>query len=85
MRQNRCHECSSSRRSRKGVTYSFFYSFQKAFEAALSAFENFQKLPPSQRRLYVAWTCDAEKEETRRRRLGEALERLAKGEKLGMK
>jgi uncharacterized protein YdeI (YjbR/CyaY-like superfamily) len=49
------------------------------------ACENFLKLAPSARRLYVAWILDAKKEETRLRRLREAIELLAAGRKLGMK
>jgi uncharacterized protein YdeI (YjbR/CyaY-like superfamily) len=43
------------------------------------------RLPPSEKRLYVGWIVSAKKEETRLRRLGEAILRLDKGLKLGMK
>ncbi len=49
------------------------------------ACENFFKLAPSHRRLYVGWILEAKKEETRLRRLREAVELLAAGRKLGMK
>ena len=47
--------------------------------------KNFMLLPPSQRRLYVAWILDAKREETRRRRIAEAVRKLALGEPLGLK
>ena len=49
------------------------------------ACENFFKLAPSARRLYVGWILEGKKEETRLRRLREAIELLAAGRKLGMK
>jgi len=49
------------------------------------ASQNFERLPPSEKRLYVGWIVSAKKEETRLRRLGEAILRLDKGLKLGMK
>jgi uncharacterized protein YdeI (YjbR/CyaY-like superfamily) len=49
------------------------------------AWENFCKLPPSHRRNYILWVSDAKKAETRQRRIQEAIERLEKNEKLGLK
>ncbi len=49
------------------------------------AAENFDKLPPSQRRLYVRWVDEAKKLETKQRRLDEAISRLEANQKLGMK
>ena len=54
-------------------------------EAHRRAFGNFSRLTPSQRRLYVGWIMSAKKEETRSRRLREAIARLEKGQLLGMK
>ena len=58
-------------------------------EAALGknkkALENFNKLAPSYKRHYVGWIASAKREETRARRLTEALRLLEKNEKLGMK
>jgi uncharacterized protein YdeI (YjbR/CyaY-like superfamily) len=45
----------------------------------------FAALPPSHRRQYVAWITAAKREETRLRRLDEAIARLSRGERLGMK
>jgi uncharacterized protein YdeI (YjbR/CyaY-like superfamily) len=59
------------------------------FEAGLNshpvAAENFRKLPPSHRRNYVRWVTEAKKEETRLRRLAEAVRMLEADERLGMK
>ena len=49
------------------------------------AWENFSKLPPSHRRNYIGWISDAKREETRRRRILEAIRMLEKNERLGMK
>jgi uncharacterized protein YdeI (YjbR/CyaY-like superfamily) len=49
------------------------------------AWENFNSLPPSHRRNYISWISDAKKEETRQRRIREALRRLEKNERLGLK
>jgi uncharacterized protein YdeI (YjbR/CyaY-like superfamily) len=45
----------------------------------------FEALPPSQQRMYIGWIDSAKREETRRRRLGEAITRLAAGKRLGLK
>ena len=47
--------------------------------------DNFEGLPPSEKRLYVGWILDAKKEETRKRRLAEAVARLEQGLRLGLK
>jgi uncharacterized protein YdeI (YjbR/CyaY-like superfamily) len=49
------------------------------------AWDNFQALAPSYRRNYIGWICAAKTEETRDRRIKEAIGKLAKNEKLGMK
>ena len=49
------------------------------------AWETFISLPPSHRREYIAWITDAKKEETRQRRIREAIDRLEKNQRLGMK
>jgi uncharacterized protein YdeI (YjbR/CyaY-like superfamily) len=50
-----------------------------------AAWESFSRLAPSHRREYVGWIDSAKKEETRQRRLAEAVSRLERNEKLGMK
>jgi uncharacterized protein YdeI (YjbR/CyaY-like superfamily) len=49
------------------------------------ALDNFERLPPSQKRLYIGWILDARKGETRKRRLAEAVARLEQGLRLGLK
>ena len=59
------------------------------FEQALASNEraryHFERLAPSYRRLYLRWICDAKREETRQKRVAEALQLLEQGKKLGMK
>ncbi|MGD8505751.1 MAG: YdeI/OmpD-associated family protein [Candidatus Bathyarchaeota archaeon] len=49
------------------------------------ALGNFNNLAKSYKRQYVGWITSAKREETRRRRLSEAIRLLEKNEKLGMK
>jgi uncharacterized protein YdeI (YjbR/CyaY-like superfamily) len=49
------------------------------------AWEHFQKLAPSHQRNYIGWISEAKKEETRQRRIQEAIARLEKNETLGLK
>ena len=56
-----------------------------ALRANPRAWEHFQNLAPSYRRLYIAWIMDAKKEETRARRLREAVALLEQNKKLGLK
>jgi uncharacterized protein YdeI (YjbR/CyaY-like superfamily) len=49
------------------------------------AWEYFQSLAPSYRRNYIGWITAAKTEETRARRIAEAIILLARNEKLGMK
>ena len=58
---------------------------ERAFKAEPAAWRFFETLAPSYRRAYVGWIDAAKREETKERRLREAVARLAKGEKLGLK
>ena len=58
---------------------------QKALTNHPEAKRNFEALSPSQRRLYFAWIDSAKREETKLRRLQEAIGLLAKGQRLGLK
>lgn len=49
------------------------------------AWENFQKLAPSQQRNYIGWISDAKRKETRQWRIQEAIRLLEKNERLGLK
>jgi uncharacterized protein YdeI (YjbR/CyaY-like superfamily) len=58
---------------------------ERALKADPKAWQFFERLAPSYRRAYIGWVDAAKREETRERRLREAVERLAKGERLGLK
>jgi len=49
---------------------------RKAFRAGEPAWTNFRKLAPSRRRLFVFWIEQAKREETRLKRIGEAIRHL---------
>ena len=49
------------------------------------ALDNFNNLSRSYKRQYVGWISSAKREETRRRRLAEAIRLLEKNERLSMK
>ncbi|HYN22394.1 MAG TPA: YdeI/OmpD-associated family protein [Thermoanaerobaculia bacterium] len=58
---------------------------EKALRKHSGAWESFQRLSPSRRRDYIRWITEAKKEETRQRRLQEAIGKLERNEKMGMK
>jgi uncharacterized protein YdeI (YjbR/CyaY-like superfamily) len=58
---------------------------KKALKANAKAWENFRNLAPSYRRRYIGWITHAAKEETRQRRLREAVALLEQNKKLGLK
>lgn len=58
---------------------------QTALKKNPRALRNFEALTPSQRRRYFAWIESAKREETKERRLKEAIHLLAAGELLGLK
>jgi uncharacterized protein YdeI (YjbR/CyaY-like superfamily) len=58
---------------------------ERALRANGRAWRHFDALAPSYRRAYVGWIDSAKRAETKRRRMREAVERLARGEKLGLK
>jgi uncharacterized protein YdeI (YjbR/CyaY-like superfamily) len=58
---------------------------ERAFKDEPAAWRFFETLAPSYRRAYVGWIDAAKRHETKERRLCEAVTRLAKGEKLGLK
>ena len=59
--------------------------FADALAERPAAQQFFDRLAPSYRRNFVHWVCSAKREETRLRRLSEALDLLEEGKKLGMK
>ncbi len=58
---------------------------EEALRANGAAWTNFSRFAPSYRRLYVRWIEDAKREETRRKRLAEAVSLLERNQKLGLK
>jgi uncharacterized protein YdeI (YjbR/CyaY-like superfamily) len=56
-----------------------------ALQAQPKAWENFSALAPSHQRNYVGWVMDAKRDETRQRRLAEAIHLLTENRKLGLK
>lgn len=60
-------------------------AFADALEAAPAALATFEGFAPSQRREYVAWIADAKRDETRDKRIAQAVEWLAEGKKRNWK
>ena len=58
---------------------------EKVLRKNPAAWATFERLAPSYRRDYVGWIDSAKKDETKERRLREAIESLAAGRKLGLK
>jgi uncharacterized protein YdeI (YjbR/CyaY-like superfamily) len=58
---------------------------QQALRTRPEAWNYFESLAPSCRRLYIAWIDSAKRQETKARRLQEAIGLLAAGKKLGLK
>jgi uncharacterized protein YdeI (YjbR/CyaY-like superfamily) len=58
---------------------------KQTLKANAKAWENFRNLAPSYRRHYVGWIMHATQEETRERRLREAVWLLEQNKKLGLK
>ena len=59
--------------------------FVEALEKKPEALSYFNKLPPSQVKLFYRWINDAKREETKQKRITEAVELLAQGKKLSDK
>ena len=57
----------------------------KALKANPAALKNFNALAPGYRRHYTGWIIMAKRQETREKRLQEAIDLLAQGKKLGLK
>jgi len=59
-------------------------AFMKRLKANRKAWKFFQSEPPGYRRTTLFWVMHAKKEETRERRFRTMLERMAKGERIGI-
>ena len=58
---------------------------ETALRAKQKAWENFERLAPSYQRNYVGWITAARREDTRQKRLEEAIQLLSENKKLGLK
>lgn len=58
---------------------------ESALKADAKAWANFSKMPPSHKRRYISWISLAKREETRQKRLREAIRMLTKNVPLGLK
>ena len=58
---------------------------EERLKTSPSAWQHFAELAPSHRRAYIGWIDSAKRDETKDRRLREALNLLAAGKKLGLK
>ncbi|OPY29140.1 MAG: hypothetical protein A4E28_01050 [Methanocella sp. PtaU1.Bin125] len=72
----------STTRDRDNVTPP---GFMGALEKVPDALAFFNRLPPSQTKLYFRWINGAKREETKRKRIAESVELLAQGKKLSDK
>jgi len=57
----------------------------KAFARNRTVARNFERLAPSHRKTYVRWIDSAVKDETKQRRIADAMARIAKGLHVGLK
>jgi uncharacterized protein YdeI (YjbR/CyaY-like superfamily) len=53
-------------------------------QTSQKAWQNFNSLPPSHQRRYVLWISDAKRDETRQKRILEAIELLEQNKRLGI-
>lgn len=72
-------------KARDAKEISLTSEIEKTLKANKKAWENFNNLAPSYRKQYVGWLRSAKKQETRKRRIEEAIGLLAENKKLGMK
>jgi uncharacterized protein YdeI (YjbR/CyaY-like superfamily) len=59
--------------------------FQSKLDKNPTANKNFKRLAPSYKKRFIGWISSAKREETRNRRIKEAIELLKKNQKLGLK
>jgi uncharacterized protein YdeI (YjbR/CyaY-like superfamily) len=57
----------------------------KALKTNAAAWKNFSSMAPSHQRRYALWIMSAKREETREKRLAEAMQRLTDNQTLGLK
>jgi uncharacterized protein YdeI (YjbR/CyaY-like superfamily) len=74
-----------SKRTPKRKTLAPPAFMKQALRATGKAWANFNRLAPSHQRAYVGWITFARREETRRKRLSEAIQMLTENKKLGLR
>ena len=84
-RERRLREAVSLLEQSKGDLDDIPGFIKQALMANAKAWENFRNLAPSYRRHYIGWIMHAAKDETRERRLREAVSLLEQNKKLGLK
>jgi uncharacterized protein YdeI (YjbR/CyaY-like superfamily) len=84
-RERRLQEAVALLTQSKGETDQIPPFVKRGMMANAKAWENFRNLAPSYRRHYIGWIMLARKEETRERRLQEAVALLKQNKKLGLK
>jgi uncharacterized protein YdeI (YjbR/CyaY-like superfamily) len=80
----RAPTCRSGDAPRPSASATPFY-IEERLKTHPRAWQFFEQLAPSYRRAYIGWIESAKKDETKERRLREALSLLAAGKKLGLK
>ena len=70
---------------RPDVSTGLPYYIEKTLKTVPAAWQYFEQLAPSYQRMYVGWIDSAKRDETKEKRLREALDLLASGKKLGLK
>jgi len=70
---------------RPALAFTMHPDFKNALNKNPKAKQAFESLPASHRKQYLGWIEMAKRPETRQHRIEEALEMLAKGEKIGLK
>jgi len=84
-RERRLREAISLLEQSKGELDDIPRFVKETLTANAKAWDNFRNLGPSYRRHYIGWIMLAKKEETRERRLREAVSLLEQNKKLGLK
>jgi uncharacterized protein YdeI (YjbR/CyaY-like superfamily) len=84
-RERRLREAVSRLERRKGDPDDIPVFIKEVLMANAKAWDNFRNLAPSYRRHYIGWIMHAANEETRERRLREAVSLLEQNKKLGLK
>jgi uncharacterized protein YdeI (YjbR/CyaY-like superfamily) len=84
-RERRVREAVALLEQSKGEPDAIPRFVKQGLMANAKAWKNFRNLAPSYRRHYIGWIMHAKQEETRERRLREAVALLEKNKKLGLK